>query len=93
MPENDFKCDEKTSKFNKDYIKSCNDDSDERSFLKFDVQYPENFHNLHNDLSFLPKKKVEKVEKLVVNSHDKEKYAIHVRNLKQTINHELVPKR
>ena len=25
-------------------------------FLEFDVQYPENIHNLHNDLSLLPER-------------------------------------
>ena len=24
------------------------------NFLKVDVQYPENLHSVHNDLSFLP---------------------------------------
>ena len=43
---------EETSQFNKDFIKSYNDDSDEGYFLEVDVQYPENLHNLHNGLSF-----------------------------------------
>ena len=37
--------------------------------------------------------KIEKVEKLVTNSHDKAEYVIHLRNLKQTLNHELVLKK
>ena len=43
---------EETSQFNKDFIKSYNDDSDEGYFLEVDVQYPKNLHNLHNGLSF-----------------------------------------
>ena len=33
------------------------------------------------------------VEKLVANLHDKTEYVIHLRNLKQAINHELVLKK
>ena len=34
-----------------------------------------------------------KTEKLVANLHDKEEYFIHIRNLKQTLNHRLVLKK
>ena len=34
--------------------------------------------------------KIKKVEKLVANLHDKTKYIIHIRNLKQALNHGLV---
>ena len=37
--------------------------------------------------------KIEKVEKLVANSHDKTEYAIQIRNLKKTLNHGLVLKK
>ena len=51
-------------------------------------------HELHNDLSFLPKKKkIEKVKKFVTNLHDKTKYVLHMRNLKQAFNHGLVLKK
>ena len=33
--------------------------------------------------------KIEKVEKLVANLHDKTEYVIHIRNLKQALNHGL----
>ena len=37
-----------------------------------DVQYLEKLYQLHNDFSFLPERiKLEKVEKLVINLHDK----------------------
>ena len=40
--------------------------SDEGYFLEVDNQYPEKLHELHNDLSFIPKRiKTEKVERLV----------------------------
>ena len=46
---------------------------------------------LHNDLPFLPEKmKIEKIKKLIANLHDKTEYVIHIRNLKQELNHGLV---
>ena len=60
---NDFKWVEDTSEFNEDFIKSYNAESDEGYFLKVDVKYPENLHNLHNDLPLLPERmKIEIVE-------------------------------
>ena len=52
LPVNDFKWVKETSQFNENFIKNYNDDSDERCFLKDNVQYSENFYNLHNDLLF-----------------------------------------
>ena len=47
--------------------------------------------NLHKDLSILPeRKKVNKVEKLICSIEDKEKYVMHIRVLKQALNHGLV---
>ena len=37
--------------------------------------------------------KIEKAEKLVANLHDKTEYVIHIRNLKQAVNHGLVLKK
>ena len=54
----------------------------------------EKLHELHNDFPFLPERlKIEKVEKLVANLHDKTEYVIHINNLKQALNHRLVLKR
>ena len=81
---NDFKWVEDFSELNEDFIKNFNDESDGRYFLEADVHYLENLHNLPNDLPFLPERmKIKNVEKLVPSLHDKEKYVIHVRNLKQ----------
>ena len=64
-----------------DFIKNCNEESDEGYFLEVDVQYLEKLklHELHNDLPFLPKRmKIGKGKKLVTNLHDKTEYAIHI---------------
>ena len=91
LPVNNFEWIKDTSQFNEDFIKDYNEESDERYFLEVDVQYLEKLYELHNYLPFLPEKmKVEKVEKLVVNLHDKTEYVIHIKSLKQALNHELV---
>ena len=66
FPVNNFEWIEGTSKFNKDFIKKYNEESDKGYFLIVEAQYPEKLNVLHNDLPFLPKRmKIEKVEKLV----------------------------
>ena len=51
-------------------------------------------NKLHNDLPLLPERvKLEKVEKLAHNLHDKPEYIIHIRNLNQALNHRLVLKK
>ena len=67
------------------------ENSDIGYFLEVDIDYPEKLFNLHKDLPFLPeRKKVNKVEKLICSIEDKEKYVIHIRVLKQALNHGLV---
>ena len=62
--------------------------------LEVDVDYPKNLFNFHKDLSFLPeRKKLEKVEELVCGIKDKKKYVVHIRALKQALNHGLILKR
>ena len=68
LPVGVFKWIGKTSQFNKDLIKSYNEDSDGGYFLEEDVQYPENVNDLHSNLHFFPKRmKNQKVERLVAN--------------------------
>ena len=65
-----------------------------KDIFSVDVQYPEKIHELHNDLLFLPKRmKLEKFEKLFTNFYDKTEYVIHIKNLKQALNHGLVLKK
>ena len=51
---NNFEWIKNTSQFNEDFIKSYNEESEERYFLEVHVQYLERLHELHNDLPFLP---------------------------------------
>ena len=53
-----------------------------------------NILKIHNNLPFLQERmKIEKVEKLVANLHDKAEYVLHIRNLKQTLDHGLFSKK
>ena len=66
LPVNNFESIEDIFQLNKDFTKNYNEEKDERYFLEFDVQYPENLQNLHSDLPFLPERmNIEKIEKLV----------------------------
>ena len=76
------------SKFDEDFIKNYDKDSNKRYILEIDVEYPKNFHS---HLPFLPEKmKIKKSNKLVCNFHDKKEYIIHTRTLKQALNHGLI---
>ena len=67
----DIKQVKNTSQFCKDFIKNCNQDSDEAYFHEVDDQYLEKLLEPHNDLPFLPERvKIEEVVKIIVNLHD-----------------------
>ena len=66
-------------------------------FLKLMFNILKNYKKileLHNDLPLLLERiKIEKVKKLVANLHDKTEYVIHIRNLKEALNHGLALKK
>ena len=72
LPANGFKLIKELSKFNKDFIKNYDENSNKGYILKVDVEYPKNLFNLHSDLPFLSeRKKIEKCNKLLCSIHDK----------------------
>ena len=94
FPVNNFEWIEDTSQFNVDFLEWFNEESDEGYFFEVDVQHFEKLYDLYSNLSFLPETmEMEKGEKLVANLHDKTKYVIHMRKLKQALNHGLVSKK
>ena len=94
LPVNNFEWIKDTAQFYEGFIKNYNKELNEGYFLEVDVQYLEQLYDFDNDLPFLPETmKMEKVEKLVASLHDKTEYIIHIRNLKQTLNHGLVFKK
>ena len=56
-----------------------------------DNEYPKDLHNLHSDLPFWAEKiKIKKSNKLVCNLYDRKEYVVHIRALKQALNHGLI---
>ena len=94
LPVNGFKWVKNVSKFDENFIKNYDEDSDKGYILEVDVEYPKNLHDLHSDLPFLPERmKINKCRKLVCNLYDKNNYVVHIRSLKQSLNHELILKK
>ena len=94
LPVNGFKFVRKVSKIDEDFIKNYDEDTDKGYKLEVDVEYPKNLHDLHSDLPFLPERmKIDKCNKLVCNLYDKKNYVIHIRSLKQALNHGLILKK
>ena len=90
---NGFKWINDLSKFNENFIKTYNENSDAEYFLEVDIEYPKQLWSSLKDLPFLPERKnLEKVEKLVCSIEDKEKYVTHIRALKHALNHGLILK-
>ena len=78
LPVNNFDWIKYTFQFNEDFMKNCNEESDE-GYLISEIQYLEKLHELIMILSFLPERiRIEKVKKLVTNLHDKTEYVIHI---------------
>ena len=94
LPVDSFQLKKNASKFNKKFIRNYDEDRDKRYIFELDVKYPKSLHNFHSILLFLPKRmKIKKFNKVVCNWFDKKNYAVHMRALKQALNHSLVLKR
>ena len=96
LPVNGFKWVEKSRllRFNEIFIRNYDENSDKGYFLEVDVDYPKKLFDLLKDLPFLPeRKKVNKIQKLICNIEDKEKYVMHIKVLKQALSHGLVLKK
>ena len=74
--------------------KNYDEDSNKRYILEIDIEYPKDLHNLHSVLPFVSERmKIKKYNKLVCNIHDKENYVVHIRAVKQALNHGLILKK
>ena len=94
LPVNNFNWVEDTSIINEEFIKNYNENSSKGYILEVDVKYPKKLHDLHSDLPFLPKRiKIDKCKKLMCDLHNKKKYVVHIKSLKQELNHGLKLKR
>ena len=94
LPVDGFDWVEDLSKIDKYFIKNYDKNSDKGYILEVDVEYPKHLHDLHSDLPFLPERmKIDKCSKLVCNLYDKKDYVVHIRSLKQALNHGLILKK
>ena len=94
LPVNGFKWVKKLSKFNEDFIKDYDENSNKGYFLEVDVDYPKKLFDLHKNLPFLrERKKVNKIEKIICSIEDKEKYVVNIKVLNQALNQGLASKK
>ena len=86
--------DKNVSKFHENVLKNYDERRNKGYILKVDAEYPKNLLNLYKDLPFLAeRKKIKKYNKLVCKIHDKENCVVHIRALKQALNHGLILKK
>ena len=94
MPLDGFEWKKNMLKFNENFIKNCNKVSDKGYIVEVGVDYPKTLHDLHSDSSFLRERlSINKCSKLVSNLHDKNNYVVHIRSLKQALDHGLILKK
>ena len=94
LPTDNFKWGKNVEKFTAKKIANLVKRNGKGYLLEVDVEYPTELHDKHNDLPFLPEKmKINKVEKLIPNLYNKEKYVVHIRKLNQDLKHGLVLKK
>ena len=94
QPVNGFEWLQDLSRIDEDFIKNYDKDSGKGCILEVNVKYPKNLHDLHSDLLFLPERmKIDKCNRLVCNLYDKKNYVVHIRSLKQALNHGLILKK
>ena len=82
------------SKFDEEFVKNYDEDSNEGYIFVVDVEYPKDLHNLHSDLPFLSERmKITKCSELVCNWYNKKECVVHISALKQALNHGLLLKK
>ena len=91
FPVNGFKWVENTSQFDKDIGKSFNEESDEDTLLKFILNIQKNCMKLIMIYHFYQKEwKLTNLKNVHATCMIKKEFVLHIRNLKQGLNHGLV---
>ena len=71
-------------------MKIYDENSDKGYILEVDVKHPEKIRMLHSDLAFLPERmKINKCTKLPCTIRNRENQVVHMKALKQVVNHGL----
>ena len=93
LPIDGFKWRKNMSKFNEDFIKNYNEDSDKGYVFEVHVEYPKRLHYLHSNLLFLPERiKINNAVSLYAICMIKIT-VVYIRSLKQTLGHGLILKK
>ena len=94
LPVNGFDWMEDLPKIDETFIRNYDEKNYKGYIHEVNVEYPINLHDLHSDLPFLAEKmNIDKCSKLVCNLYDKKNYVVHIRSLKQVLNHRLILKK
>ena len=90
LPIKGFKWLDDIERIDEEFIKEYNEISDKEYVIEADVDYPQELHDLHSDMPFLPERMViNKKKKLVCNLHNKKNYVAHINTLKQALDYGL----
>ena len=92
LPVNGFRWldSDEINEINEEFIKNYNENDKKGHILEVDVKYPKELHDLHSDLPFLPERmEINKCKKSICNLYDKKNYVVHIKSLKQALNHGL----
>ena len=90
LPIKGFKWIDDIERIDEEFIKEYNEINDKGYVIEADVDYPQEVHDLHSDMLFLPERMViSKTKKLVCNLHNKKNYVAHINMLKQALSHGL----
>ena len=90
LPIKGFKWLDDIERIDEEFIKEYNEINDKGYVIETDVDYPQELHDLHSDMPFLPERMViNKTKKLVCNLHNKKNYVAHINMLKQALHHGL----
>ena len=90
LPTREFKWFSNISEIDEEFVKSYDENDGKGYVLEVDVDYPQELHELHSDMPFLPERMViNNTKKLVCNLCNKRNYVTHVSVLKRALNHGL----
>ena len=90
LPIKRFKWLDDIERIDEEFIKEYNEINDKGYVIEADVDYPQELHDLHSDMPFLPERMViNETKKLVCNLHNKKNYVAHINMLKQALDHGL----
>ncbi|XP_057290302.1 uncharacterized protein LOC130612992 [Hydractinia symbiolongicarpus] len=90
LPTDGFKWVLNVEAFTEKRFEKLLDDKKHGYILEVDINYPEKLHDKHNELPFLPERKlVHKVEKLIPKLEHRQRHVVHIRAHHEALKHGL----